>query len=86
MAGTESLIQLSLGHKIQRDRRQAPTFWPPPHHADPDWGMNGCRTAWQTGSQQLWVTTAGHEPAVCPDGMEGQWHLGLFQEEYGQQD
>ncbi|RMC06319.1 hypothetical protein DUI87_15750 [Hirundo rustica rustica] len=32
------------------------------------------------------VTAAGHEPAVCPGGQEGQWHPGLDQEWCGQQE
>ncbi|RMC19165.1 hypothetical protein DUI87_03769 [Hirundo rustica rustica] len=31
-------------------------------------------------------TAAGHEPAVCPGGQEGQWHPGLDQEWCGQQE
>lgn len=29
---------------------------------------------------------AEQEPAGCPGGLEGQWHLGLHQKQYGQQD
>ncbi|KAJ7406146.1 hypothetical protein BTVI_66709 [Pitangus sulphuratus] len=33
-----------------------------------------------------WLTAAEYEPAVCPGGQEGQWHLGLYQRKHGQQD
>ncbi|RMC01236.1 hypothetical protein DUI87_22185 [Hirundo rustica rustica] len=36
--------------------------------------------------QGVLVPVAGHEPAVCPGGQEGQWHPGLDQEWCGQQE
>ena len=37
----------------------------------------------------LWCTvgqSAEYEPAVSPDGQEGQWHPGLYQEWCGEED
>ncbi|RMC03903.1 hypothetical protein DUI87_19240 [Hirundo rustica rustica] len=39
------------------------------------WGQSGWRASRQKGTCSTDGQQAGHEPAVCPGGQEGQWHL-----------
>ncbi|RMC09548.1 hypothetical protein DUI87_13701 [Hirundo rustica rustica] len=39
------------------------------------WGQSGWRASRQKGTWGTDGQQAGHEPAVCPGGQEGQWHL-----------
>ncbi|RMC04142.1 hypothetical protein DUI87_19480 [Hirundo rustica rustica] len=39
------------------------------------WGQSGWRVSRQKGTWGTDGQQAGHEPAVCPGGQEGQWHL-----------
>ena len=57
-----------------------------PHAMLRAWGrvagkLPGRKRPWAVGWQP-----AGHEPAVCPGGQEGQQHPGFYQEQCGQQE
>ncbi|RMC04041.1 hypothetical protein DUI87_19378 [Hirundo rustica rustica] len=45
------------------------------------WGQSGWRASRQKGTWGTDGQQAGHEPAVCPGGQEGQWHLAWIRNE-----
>lgn len=64
--------------EVQQD--QASDLAPQPQAMLQAWGRVAGKLCGGKESKDVGQHSAEHEPAVCPDGQEGQWHPGLYQQ------